>query len=382
MSKAETSAPGSRTRPVPTLSSRGVALARFAFLLTAIGSGMLWTWYVLAFLGSASAGHLSGSEVAAAVVFLLATALTVAGSLTMLVIHRSPETLPRARQVARFTIVSLVVSMGFSVFGLGLNWSLLIYGYQFAFLIAFQSITDPELDRSEHFHSPWRNATEKRRGYIPLNFFNLFWVFMVASVLGLIIEVIFHAFVFGGYEDRAGLVWGPFSPIYGFGAAFMTIALNRFWNRSPYLIFLIAGAVGAAFEWWVSFFLQTAFGVVAWDYSGTFLNIQGRTNFAAFCAWGFLGMVWVKFLLPDVLRIVDAIPLKLRTALTVGVALFMLADSLVTLVALDCWYQRDAGRPQTSVVQQYMAVHFNDEFMTNRFQSMTMNPDQAGRLDA
>ena len=43
---------------------------------------------------------------------------------------------------------------------------------------------------------------------------------MVASVLGLIMEEVVH-FLFvvpGQWQDRAGLLFGPFSPIYGCGA--------------------------------------------------------------------------------------------------------------------------------------------------------------------
>ena len=44
------------------------------------------------------------------------------------------------------------------------------------------------------------------KGYIELNFFNLFWVFFVCSILGLIIEVVYHMVVVdpGVYQDRAG----------------------------------------------------------------------------------------------------------------------------------------------------------------------------------
>lgn len=138
------------------------------------------------------------------------------------------------------------------------------------------------------------------RGYIELDFFNLFWIFVIASVAGVVIESIYHVLVvdFGHYEDRAGLLWGPFSPIYGFGAVLMTLALNRFHNAPIPVVFLVSAVIGGAFEYFVSWFMEYAFGAIAWDYTGTFLNINGRTNFMFMCMWGVLGVVWVKLALP------------------------------------------------------------------------------------
>lgn len=161
----------------------------------------------------------------------------------------------------------------------------------------------------------------------------------------------------------------------------MTIALNRYWNRSSFVIFGVAGFIGAAFEFCVSYFMEAAFGVVAWDYTGTFLNIQGRTNFAFFCAWGLLGLVWIKLILPDVLKLVDAIPLRWRVGLTVAFAFFMIADGVMTMVTMNCWYQREAGQTPETAVQIYCAQHYDDQYMANRFQSMDMDPARADRID-
>lgn len=80
---------------------------------------------------------------------------------------------------------------------------------------------------------------ETGEGYIKLNYFNLFWVFFVCCVLGLILEDIWHMTVDdpGVYQNRAGMLFGPFSPIYGFGAVLMTMVLNRFYKRTPSLSF-------------------------------------------------------------------------------------------------------------------------------------------------
>ena len=50
-------------------------------------------------------------------------------------------------------------------------------------------------------------------------------IFLVASVLGLVIETVYTFIVFGILESRVGLVWGPFSPLYGVGAVLLTMVL-------------------------------------------------------------------------------------------------------------------------------------------------------------
>lgn len=227
-----------------------------------------------------------------------------------------------------------------------------------------------------------RDTTGK--GYISLNFFNVFWVFVICSVLGLILETIWHMTVveLGVYQNRAGLLYGPFSPIYGFGAVLMTAALNRYYKSNPLVVFLVAGLIGSAFEYFVSWFLETAFGIVAWDYTGTFLNINGRTNFMFFCIWGTLGLVWVRYMLHAMLKLVNLIPWNWRYSVTTVATALMLIDGGLTLAAFDCWYEREAGTmdyKDCSAIVAFCNKNYDNEFMENRFQSMTMNTDHSSR---
>ncbi|HOB03773.1 MAG TPA: putative ABC transporter permease [Propionibacteriaceae bacterium] len=352
-----------------------------AFLLTTILSLGLSAYFVLLLVASASAGTLTTEATVLATLYLVVTIGSAAGGLALSVMNQTEQNLPRARLTARVTLVLLVVSLILVTMTRGLVLLSVIYLFQLACVVVFQLVTDPHLNRSSTNRSPWGSESQlSHKGYIPLNFFNIFWIFLVASVVGLFIEVIFRAITAGVYEDRAGLLWGPFSPIYGFGAVLMTVALNRFWDKSKVIIFVVAGAIGAAFEFATSYFMEKSFGIVAWDYSGTFLNIDGRTNFAFFCAWGLLGLAWIKLLLPDVLKIVDAVTLYLRTALTVAATLFMLANGVTTLVALDSWYEREVGHAPANVVQEYCATHFDNDYMAKRFQTMNLNPDRASRI--
>ncbi len=262
------------------------------------------------------------------------------------------------------------------------------------FLVAMQSYLDPALAGERELHRKLRDMETRDQaeegtlgldvegpGYITLNFFNLFWIFVVCSFLGLIIETIYHMAVVepGVYQDRAGLLIGPFSPIYGVGGTLMTMALNRFHKAPLVVVFLVSAVIGGAFEFAVSWFMQFAFGIVAWDYTGTFLSIDGRTNGMFMAMWGVLGMFWIKICLPWMLKLVNCIPWNWRYTLTSICAVLMVLDCAMTLMSLDRWYQRQTNVAPDNAISMFIDDHFDDEYMTDRFQSMTMDTSNTTR---
>lgn len=300
----------------------------------------------------------------------------------------------RARLIAEAMAIALVVAFACDLMLYGVNESLWFIGVMALILVAAHVFVDPSLsderelqrrlrlmETREEMEEGTLGLDKSGAGFIELDFFNLFWIFVIASVAGVVIESIYHVLVvdFGHYEDRAGLLWGPFSPIYGFGALLMTLALNRFHNAPIPVVFLVSALIGGAFEYFVSWFMEYAFGAVAWDYTGTFLNINGRTNFMFMCMWGALGVVWVKLALPALLHTVNLIPWRWRYSITAVCAALMIFNGVMTLVALDCWYTRLAGAAPENALEEFCADHFDNQWMEHRFESMSINPDIAHR---
>ena len=313
----------------------------------------------------------------------------------------------RRRHVAQITygligvgIVNLILEIMLNGFGDNLIYD----GVRLVVLLVISATIDPTLITERQLQRRLRDMeTEKEaeagtlgrakgdRGFIELDFFNLFWVFVVCCFLGLVIETVYHMVVVdpGVYQDRAGMLYGPFSPIYGFGAVLMTVALNRFYRANPVVIFLVSAVVGGLFEAAVSWFMQVGFGAVAWDYSGSTIFglfpdliavlFQGRTSTLFMCMWGALGFVWIKVCLPWLLKLINLIPWQARYSFTTVCAILMLVNGVMTLQSLECWYQRESGLPPTSPVEEFYAEHYDDAYMAHRFQSMTITPEDSAR---
>lgn len=312
-----------------------------------------------------------------------------------------------AAQMAYALIAINIVGTLIEIMLHGFGENLIGAGVQLAILTIISVTVDPTLREERRRERIERDAELEReakagtlgrakgdRGFIELDFFNLFWVFVVCCFLGLVIETVYHMVVVdpGVYQDRAGMLFGPFSPIYGFGAVLMTVALNRFYKSNFLLIFLVSAVIGGLFEATVSWFMQTAFGAVAWDYTGSTIFglfpdpiaeiLHGRTSALFMCMWGALGCVWIKLCLPWLLKLINLIPWKARYGVTTVCAALMLVNGVMTLQALDCWYQRESGYQPTSPVEEFYAKNFDNAYMEHRFQSMTITPEQTARVDA
>ena len=307
----------------------------------------------------------------------------------------------RRRYAARwaYVLMPITILQGLSNLALfGLGPGLLLQLLQLALLVVISVTADPllalerrkqrllrrikeqdELAAAARINMVGRDLTG--RGYIALDFFNLFWVFVVASVVGLGIETVYHmALYHGELQDRAGLLYGPFSPIYGFGGVLLTVFLNQLWNRNPVLIFLASAVIGGAFEYATSWFMEVAFGVTAWDYTGQWLSIGGRTSGKYMIMWGLLGVIWIRWCLPRLLGLINRIPWQWRYGLTVLCFVLMFINGTMTLMALDCWYSRVSGLEPSSPIELFFANHYDNAYMQHRFQTMTIDPSLTGRV--
>ena len=374
-----------------------LVLKVFGILLIVVGSLTVATIALSAFgISEGFTKSLSDYDTTTLVIFGVEVALTAVSG--VLYIALGVYLLRNKRRLARHALETLII-LDISLF----LCDVMVYGFslqgiiasliRLVLAIALMVYIDPSLSEERELRRKLRDMETRERaeegtlgrdetgkGYIELDFFNLFWIFVVCCVLGLLIETVYHAIVFGGYQDRAGVLYGPFSPIYGFGAVLMTVALNRFHNKPIAIIFLVSAIIGGAFEYLTSWFMQFAFGIVAWDYTGTFLSIDGRTNFVFMCMWGVLGCLWVKLLLPRMLKLVNMIPWNWRYSVTTVCAALMIANGAMTLFALDSWYQREAGHEPTNAIERFCAERYDNDFMEHRFQSMSINPDNATRV--
>lgn len=312
------------------------------------------------------------------------------------------------RDVARWAYLLIALTVAQLLVDImlqGINGGLIWPAVRLAVYVVISTTIDPSLQQERELQRKLQTMEDREaasvgllgrdlsgKGYIKLNFFNLFWVFMVCCVLGLILEVIWHMVVVdpGVYQDRAGMLFGPFSPIYGFGAVLLTMALNRFYRANPVIIFLVSAVIGGTFEAAVSWWMQTSFGAVAWDYplelaagipDPVAILYGGRTSTPFACMWGLLGVVWIKICLPRLLELINLIPWKLRYSLTVIVAALMIVNGGMTVCALDCWFSRESGHEPSSPAEQFFAEHFDNDYMEHRFESMTIHPDVSSRID-
>lgn len=127
---------------------------------------------------------------------------------------------------------------------------------------------------------------------------------------------------------------------------------------------------GGIVEYVASWLMEFAFGVVAWDYTGTFLSVDGRTNGIFMIFWGILGVLFAKVLLP---LFNNSIWPRLRTIphpATCIIASLMVLNIAFTLVSLDRWEDRQKGLDPETPIQEICDLCFDDAYMSAHFETM------------
>lgn len=207
-----------------------------------------------------------------------------------------------------------------------------------------------------------------------LNFYKLFWVFFIGCFIGVIIEIIFCILVTEHhYECRQGVIYGPFNPVYGFGAVLITLALYVLRNARDLWVFICGAILGGAFEYICSWYQETFLGTVSWTYEGQIGNIGGRTSLVFMLFWGILAILWLKFLYPLMSKCIEKLPMKLGKILTWILVVFMVLDMLVSALAVYRMTQRHSGATAQNAYEEFMDTNYPDSFLMEIYPHMEVS---------
>lgn len=208
-------------------------------------------------------------------------------------------------------------------------------------------------------------------GFAPgFSFYKLFWVYFIASFVGVILEMIWCVLTRGHIESRTGLIYGMLNPVYGFGGLVMTVILSRREKSRDLRIFVGSMLIGGVFEYLCSLLQELAFGTVSWEYSNTQLNLHGRTNLMFTLMWGFLGLLWVREVYPPLSKMIERIPLLLGKILTFILLAGILANITVSSFAVHRWSDRHHGVASGNVVETFFDTNYPDEFLREIYPNM------------
>lgn len=150
--------------------------------------------------------------------------------------------------------------------------------------------------------------------------------FTIFAVMGYIAEAI-NSFLHKGRLSNRGFLFGPYLPIYGFGA----VAMIALWQMIPhdnvFLTFFVAMMIGVVLEYITSYVLEKIFHLRWWDYSKSDkLNINGRVCLRNSVIFGLGGCVFCYLLLPAVNNVINAMP---------HLALIIIAMMMVVVYLID-----------------------------------------------
>lgn len=162
------------------------------------------------------------------------------------------------------------------------------------------------------------------------------------------------------WESRRGLVYGPFSPVYGIGA--VLIYLVFYLTKLKGWLCFVGGAVfGGVLEYVLSVMQEWIFETRSWDYSELWLNIGGRTTIPYMIVWGALVFAVTKWVCPLIDRTCRKVEEKKLRWFCVGLAVFLTIDVIISVAAVWRQTERREGDPANTRLEQILDQRFPDE---------------------
>ena len=207
----------------------------------------------------------------------------------------------------------------------------------------------------------------KKEVYIN-KFIKLFWVFIIGSVIGYVVEMIVGLVQNGHFVSRQGLVFGPFAQVYGLGILAYYVIVPKI--KGGYVkIFFITMVLGGIVEYLCSYFQEILFGTISWDYSHLWFNINGRTSLLHCTYWGIGGVLFMKYVMPIINHIDKIIKNQYFRTVTALFVIFMMFNICVSSMAAIRQDERNKEILASSNIDAFFDKYYSDEVMNTIYEN-------------
>ena len=216
-----------------------------------------------------------------------------------------------------------------------------------------------------------------------LGWYQIVIIFLMGSMAGLVLEEVWMYVTAGLTESRVGLVWGPFSPLYGCGAVLFTLitwTLRR-QKVSDVAVFVVAALLGGTLEQLTGWTMATLFNIESWSYLALPDHITQWVAWRFLLFWGIIGLVWYKAVMPDLLFCIG-MPTTHRQVLFVALlTLYLTLDIAMTVICFARMNAREAGVPPQTALDVWVDNNFDDRFIESTFQNLVINGNKGKKKD-
>ena len=155
-----------------------------------------------------------------------------------------------------------------------------------------------------------------------------FYIFIIYSIIGWIMEVTIVSAQKKKITARGFLI-GPWCPIYGFGALFITLLLRKYYEN-PLVLFIMSFLLGTILEYVTSYLMEKLFHARWWDYSDHRFHINGRVSLTTSLGFGTLGLILVYIFNPFFLKIIKNIPTLIFNIIMIIIFLIFISDVITS----------------------------------------------------
>ena len=174
-----------------------------------------------------------------------------------------------------------------------------------------------------------RKMDETFNYYQKYTFSSMILLFFTFAFIGWLWEVLLYVYKDGIFVNR-GVLHGPWLPIYGVGGVvilFLLFLPKKFKSitDNPIATFFIVVLLCGIIEYTTSWYLELTQGMRWWDYTGNFLNINGRICFEGLTFFGIGGCLCLYIVAPHMQELFKRMSFKVRNILcTILIVAFLI----------------------------------------------------------